>query len=308
MSCRCSVLHTCAAIENARPRRRPWFLTLVVLVAAMLGAAPAAVAGTLPAAACPTNLGSCSAGDVITRIVAVSIIGSDACNSPADSINLRITAEWATTANQRYDVGVFLSNDGGVVNNGASCSGAAPQVGDGDLNAYTDADTDLFLRLDGQATDTCGDVSNGAGPVAWTFDTSVKCNLTGGNLIIPSCRVWDQNGNAVCTSLTQAGTGSKCDCTNLVVTPAINPCATTICDDGNTCTDDSCAVINRTCSGGTNNGASCASDADCTGGGRCGGGAAQCVFTNDDTNTCGSSSSSDCDSPDTCSAGVCPCT
>ena len=56
----------------------------------------------------------------------------------------------------------------------------------------------------------------------------------------------------------------------------IPPCAGVDCDDGIECTDDSCDTV--------------------TG---------DCVFTNDNTNTCGSNSDTDCDNPDTCVAGVC---
>src|SRR4030095_14298402 len=115
---------------------------------------------TLPAVTCPGNLNSCTANDVTTSVVAVNIVGSDACNSPSDTINLQITTQFATTASQRYDVGVFVANDGGTVQEPSSalvCSGAAPQVGEGDINAYPDADTDLFLRLDCQRSDKWGE-------------------------------------------------------------------------------------------------------------------------------------------------------
>ena len=64
-------------------------------------------------------------------------------------------------------------------------------------------------------------------------------------LRIPSCRVWEQNANhkTSCQTLQQAGTGSKCDCTDLVVTTQLNPCATTICNDNDLCTSDSCTVV-----------------------------------------------------------------
>ena len=56
----------------------------------------------------------------------------------------------------------------------------------------------------------------------------------------------------------------------------IDPCANVVCNDGKICTDDICDPA--------------------TG---------DCVFTNDDTNTCGSASDTICDNPDTCVAGVC---
>ncbi|MCK5629381.1 MAG: hypothetical protein KAI26_02075, partial [Nanoarchaeota archaeon] len=45
------------------------------------------------------------------------------------------------------------------------------------------------------------------------------------NLVIKSCRVWDNNQGDVCTNLSSAGTGSKCDCDPLIVTDIPVPVA-----------------------------------------------------------------------------------
>ena len=289
-----------------------------LLVPALAGAAINPV--PLPSATCPSNLNSCTANDVVTIVRAVSVLNGDACNSTSDTIDLRITTQYATTANQRYDLGLFVSGDGGTVQEPSTaliCYGAAALAGQGNDNAYPgDADTDLFLSLDPSGhsatpttTDTCGDLSTAGGPVDWTVDVTVACSIVGGQLTIPSCRVWEQNANhqTSCTNLQQAGTGSKCDCNPLVVTANLNPCAVTTCNDSNECTSDSCTVINRVCQNGTNNGTSCTSDAQCTGGGNCGGGEAQCVYTPKTAGTpCGDQSSGDCKAPDACDAnGVC---
>ena len=240
----------------------------------------------LPAVTCPSNLGSCTANDVTTTVKTVTILNNDLCTSLTDTIQLQITTAYASTSNERFDLGLFVSRDGGTVKEPSSallCSGAAAQAGQGNNLAYPDADTDLFLSIDttGHATtpttnDTCGDLRASDGPVDWTVNATVECNIVNGSLRIPSCRVWEQNANhkVSCTSLQQAGTGSKCDCTDLVVTTQLNPCATTICNDNNPCTDDSC-------------------DPNVAG---------YCVYTNDNTNTCGDSSLCTTDS---CQAGVC---
>src|SRR5262245_22291400 len=213
----------------------------------------------LPSATCPSNLNSCTANDVVTTVKAVDILNNDICNSLNDTIDLRITNTYTTTATQRFDLGLFVSGDGGTVQEPSSalvCFGAAAQAGQGNDNAYPDADTDLFLSLDPlgsdhsdtpNTTDTCGDLAQNAGPVDWTVDVNVKCNIVNNQLIIPSCRVWEQNGKhkVSCTTLQQAGTGSKCDCTNLVVTTQLNPCATKICNDNDVCTNDSCEVVHN---------------------------------------------------------------
>ena len=50
------------------------------------------------------------------------------------------------------------------------------------------------------------------------------------NLVVQSCRVWEQNANHAtsCTNLATAGTGSKCDCEPLTVTDIPVPSAGTI--------------------------------------------------------------------------------
>src|ERR1041385_1463814 len=103
---------------------------------------------TLPPTTCPTNLGSCTANDVTTTVKAINIRNGDSCTSTSDTIDLRITTAYTSTSNQKYDLGLFISGNGGAVNNGSSCFGAAAQVGQGNNNAYLDADTDLFLSLD----------------------------------------------------------------------------------------------------------------------------------------------------------------
>ena len=281
----------------------------------------AMTSSSLPVVTCPNNLNSCTAKDVRTTILAVGILNGDFCSSLTDTINLQITAEFKATSSERYDVGMFVSNDGGTVQEPSSankCSGAAPQVGEGNSNAYTnDPDTDLFLNLESPAPDTCGDVSAIAGPVQWTFTTSVECNITNNQLIIPSCRVWDQKKDHNCTSLTQAGTGSKCDCTDLVVTTQLNPCATTICNDNDVCTNDSCVNVNNNTEARCvftpgNAGTTCRDSAgQCDVADTCDGSHSSadggCADVKASAGTaCGDSSSGACDNADTCNAsGVC---
>src|SRR5262245_15043549 len=179
----------------------------------------------LPSATCPPNLNSCTANDVVTTVVSANPIGNDVCGTRDDFLSLQFTVKFDSTANQRYDLGIFLSEDGGTVTNGAGntpptalvCGGLAPQIGDGDGNADTsDCDSDRFLDLDpdhhsGNAGDTCGDLQENAGPVFLTVTATVSCATVDENLHlkVPSCRVWEQNAQhqVPCTTLSQAGTG-----------------------------------------------------------------------------------------------------
>jgi Dictyostelium (slime mold) repeat len=267
----------------------------------------------LPTVDCPSNLRSCTANDVTTTVKNVEILAGDACNSTTDTIRLRITTAYASTSNSRFDLGLFVSKDGGTVQEPSSalaCSGAAAQVGQGDNLAYPDADTDLFLDLDPSGhsstpntADTCGDLLASAGPVNWTVDATVECKIADNVLRIPSCRVWEQNANhkVSCQTLQQAGTGSKCDCTDLIVTAQLNPCATTICNDGNACTVDHCRVVgtapNQTaeCYTTPDTGATCDDGDACTTGTTC-----------QSDGTCGGSTGqTGCDDGDACTTDRC---
>ncbi|WP_299873745.1 hypothetical protein, partial [uncultured Cocleimonas sp.] len=174
-----------------------------------------------PISACPTNLNSCSAGELTTSVKSVMAATSDpTCSGPNDTIDLVMTLTYAATAGTRYDLGTFIALDGGSLSDSGStatsCGGAASQVGGGILNAYpADSDTDLFLNED---SDSCGDVNKTAGPVDWSVSATVSCkNIQDGFLNIASCRIWQQNAQTACSTLSQAGTGSKCDCTPLVL-------------------------------------------------------------------------------------------
>ncbi|HEX4826173.1 MAG TPA: hypothetical protein VFV19_17875 [Candidatus Polarisedimenticolaceae bacterium] len=302
----------------------------------------------LPSAPCPPNLNSCTANDVVTTVVAADP-GNNVCGTRSDTLALTFTVKFQTTASQRYDLGIFVSEDGGTVTNGSGntpptalvCGGLAPQVGDGDGNADTsDCDSDHFLDLDptghapnNAAVDTCGDLQQNAGPVFLTVSAVVSCETVDQNLHlkVPSCRVWEQNANhqVACTSLAQAGTGSKCDCTDLDFTTVLNPCVTALCDDGNDCTTDSCTV-----EGGVavchnvpvDDGTSCSDGNACTTGDTCGNGVCHsgtpvvcddgnactndscdpatgnCVYTNN-TNPC--SDGNACTTGDVCGNGTC---
>ena len=201
---------------------------------------------------CPTNLNSCTANDVSTTVVAAAPVDGDLCGSATDTVTLDFTVRFATTANQRYDLGVFIASDGLSLpsHTAQECAGTAPQAGAGDGNADPiDCDSDLFLDLDPDGhkignPDSCGDLQSSAGPVFITFRATVACDRFDDdrNLLVSSCRVWEQNANheTACTNLAQAGAGSKCDCTDLSFAGLLDPCVTAFCDDGNACTADSC--------------------------------------------------------------------
>jgi hypothetical protein len=172
--------------ETKREKRSGWLiLGLFVLVCAL--ASPAMAQIVLDTVACPATynaaLGSCTANDVVTTIDAIEVLEYN-CDDPdpeQQTVSLLINTSYYTTANERYDLGIFVAKDGGSVQGrmgtpglATTCVGVAPQVGDGVMNFYPDADTDLFLNLDstGHKTgdpDTCGDLSSPMGPVQIQF-------------------------------------------------------------------------------------------------------------------------------------------
>src|SRR5215813_2457647 len=99
-------------VDKPGPASSSRFVWPVLVIALAIGNlfAGARTAGAtinpvvLPSTTCPTNLGSCTANDVTTTVKAVSILNNDSCNSPTDTIDLRITTAYASTSNQRYDL------------------------------------------------------------------------------------------------------------------------------------------------------------------------------------------------------------
>lgn len=238
---------------------------------------------TLPQTPCPLNLVSCTANDVVTVPTKVVQFANDICLSPTDTITFDLTLQFDPTANSRYDLGLYISSDGKRMDRAdettaQTCLGYAPQIDDGDKNAFLDdCDTDLFLGLDNTGhkhdPDTCGDLGAKTGPAALTVRTTVSCSTVAPDssyILVPCCRVWENNPNhdTACKNISQAGTGSKCDCTPLLLKyPTINPCLLKNCDDHNDCTLDQCNVDTDgvpQCSHIPNNGEWCDDHNGCT--------------------------------------------
>jgi uncharacterized repeat protein (TIGR01451 family) len=214
-------------------------LSLFIVLLLLIGTATAHAVDILSGVPCPTNLGSCTANDVVTTVVNAVPVNGDECESPDDTITIDLTVNYKTTANQRYDLGVFLATDGGPVNWGTDCVGAAAAINGGDgvyPNVFLDLDPLGHSDTDPEP-DTCGDLASFQNTsetvfgVDWTVRVTVQCVPDAdNNLVIESCRVWEQNANhkSACTNLADAGTGSKCDCTPLTVTQIPVPFGATI--------------------------------------------------------------------------------
>lgn len=158
---------------------------------------------------------NCTANDV--AITGMRTIGdTTSCIGGASvTLDLEITVNFATP--DRWDVGIFISNDG-----------KSPQLlpGSGGANSCGVSvlpTSSPFLNLDGP-TDTCGDgnkdIGGGTGSgIHYMPNTTVACqSLTGagGNLYIPFVVSWDNQKTppgATCTSAADPvpNTSSKCN-------------------------------------------------------------------------------------------------
>jgi hypothetical protein len=201
-------------------RQSRWLVGAVLVLGMLLaGAVPVFAAPTImPVTTCPTQLSSCTANDLVTTVSAAVGVKGDTCTDPSDTITIDMIVDWAPNSGTRYDVGFYIWTSGAPGNpSGNACVGSIAPIGAGE-----DPAPKVFADYDGQTGDICGDIQKGAttSPVRWAVRTTVQCTPAPGTnyLQVPACRVWDQQAGSVCTSLTDAGTGSKCDCTPLPVT------------------------------------------------------------------------------------------
>ena len=95
-----------------------WLIVgLLLLVCALVAPAMATVdVGNYP---CPATynaaLASCTANDVVTTIDRVQILNYACGHQMMEMLPYLINTSYETTANERYDLGIFLARDGGSV-------------------------------------------------------------------------------------------------------------------------------------------------------------------------------------------------
>ena len=200
---------------------------------------------------------NCTAGDV--SITGMRIVGdTTSCIGETNiTVDLEITVNFAVP--DRWDIGIFISNDGKspqllpASGGAASCSvGILPP-------------SSPFLNLDGP-TDTCGDgnkdIGGGTGSgLTYMTNVTVSCQAltgSGGNLYIPFVVSWDNQKTppgAICTSIADPvpNTKSKCNAptiaqgtVSVVVLPTItNSDGITTIKSGNT-TNYTVVITNTT--------------------------------------------------------------
>ncbi len=210
-------------------------------------------AQAFPLSQCPadrygSNLG-CTAQDV--QLTGMRVVGdvTSCVGGTSITLDLEMTVNFGTP--DRWDIGVFISNDGKDPQI-RSASGGPPTCGVSVL-----PNSSPFLNLDGGATgDTCGDgngsIGGGTGSgIHYMSDVTIACQSlagAGGKLFVPFVVSWDNqktSPGAVCTSNADPvpNTTSKCNAPTIVqgsidvvVLPEISKTdgITTISSGGNT--------------------------------------------------------------------------
>lgn len=194
---------------------------VILLTAVLFSFTFTTYAATYPADQCAadrkgSNL-NCNANDV--SITGMAVVGdTTSCIGDTNvTLDLQMTVNFAVP--DRYDIGIFISNDGKTPQTKAANGGAASCT----VSVLPTASP--FLDLDGGATgDICGDgngtIGGGTGSgIHYMPNVTVPCqslNGAGGNLYIPFVVSWDNNKTPpgdVCTSNLNPvpNTTSKCN-------------------------------------------------------------------------------------------------
>ena len=153
-----------------------------------------------------SNIG-CTANDVrIVNLSNINIIGND-CTNPGDTVTFNARVVLDSNAGTRYDIGVWISEDGDP-NNDGSLTGTCTLIG-------LPKSPDPFVDVD---SDFCGDLTS-RGPIIALMTFTAKC--VGGNtpatsqkLRLPYCISWATTREDICPDLMGITPGStlKCYC------------------------------------------------------------------------------------------------
>jgi len=157
-------------------------------------------AGTVTAQDCPPDFGGgklCTAKDFTVTSTVIS--GPDECTE-GETISMTLRVGLESTAQQRYDIGFFIGDDGGQVIGGASCthSSLAPIEPNPPFNANSGMGG--YRDLEG---DACGDMQTSDGTVYRDVQLdSVLCRDSDGDgeVDVSGLVTWSSNANQdVCT-------------------------------------------------------------------------------------------------------------
>lgn len=195
---------------------------------AMLLLLPAAEIHAFPVDQCAADRSAsslnCNAKDV--QLTNMRVVGDTRSCTGGDTVSLDLEVTVNFGQPKRYDIGVFISNDGKDPWTLASLGGAQS------CNVTVLPTTSPFYELDG---DQCGDGEGNLSGIHYIPNVTVPCQSApgvAGKLYLPFVVSWDHQSDSYCGSNADVspGTGSKCsspidDMTigtvNVVVLPAI---------------------------------------------------------------------------------------
>lgn len=184
----------------------------LIAIGALLGAQPAS-ADTVSGNYCvQDNFGSklnCTANDVniagVKEVNGVPVISPTTCTE-GTTFDLTATFLLATTATQRYDIGITFATDGDPNHDGARTGTCARS------DLPTGPTTQHFYDFDG---DACGDTTSNDSPIEFTVTLpNVTCHDSDGDgkLNLPYIVSWGNSAGTVCNNAADAlpQTSSKC--------------------------------------------------------------------------------------------------
>lgn len=201
---------------------------------------------------CPTLFSGCNSNDVTSELVYARVIGTNRCycvpgNCQNSYLDIEFVIAVTAIANNRYDIIVFLSNDGNTIAPplAQQCLGwvAAANEGIVQYNTSNCAAWGKFTNFD---SDLCGDIDRTSVPVYANISAHVSCANVDifGQLSIPYILAWHQISTAGCTLNTWAGGVSKCDTGSLSFSGLLAPCETAVCPPADQCYNYSCVAVN----------------------------------------------------------------
>jgi len=169
---------------------------------------------------------NCSANDISLAAVKDIVVLDDGCAFPGDTVTFTANFELLLTAQERHDIGLFLSEDGtdALIGEG-TCTAATPLYDPDPPWLDLDGTND---DPDGLIQDTCGDIDASHNPLAPEITLTVVCvDLNHDEkLDLSNCSSWRQPGaNELCISPTEAipGAPSKCRCGTITVDIDVPP-------------------------------------------------------------------------------------
>lgn len=144
---------------------------------------------------------NCTANDIdLAQVSAIEIL-DDGCQFPGDTVTFRANWEVESTAQTRYNIGLYFATAGQSSALTGQCSVSSLPTGPAP-----------FFETGGNS---CGEITQGT-PLTTSIQMTAICQDTQGTnlLSLPYCTSWQQNEEPICADPSDAlpGSPSKCNC------------------------------------------------------------------------------------------------